>query len=272
MIKFDFHVRKTARQKYQFETSLFSISGDLIIASFRQVRTLAGKINDMRKSEGKHDDLITAGQLNAVGLIHEILHFLIRYYEDNENPGVMARGISYMSSALGHDELEKIFVEYVKDFPPVDVLTGHLRTEDYINGYTGTKPNREIIFEELLLLHFENINSAAAKFEELFSDRQISQTSRYKEFLAGADTFFQDEKHFGTEGLPLLTFLKRPILSSPYSLEGQLEYIRQRWNVYIKEKFGDRILSGKDLMQEFLENYFSVWFRSRISVYIVLSP
>lgn len=250
MIKFDFHVRKTARQKYQFETSLFSISGDLIIASFRQVRTLAGKINDMRKSEGKHDDLITAGQLNAVGLIHEILHFLIRYYEDNENPGVMARGISYMSSALGHDELEKIFVEYVKDFPPVDVLTGHLRTEDYINGYTGTKPNREIIFEELLLLHFENINSAAAKFEELFSDRQISQTSRYKEFLAGANTFFQDEKHFGTEGLPLLTFLKRPILSSPYSLEGQLEYIRQRWNVYIKEKFGDRILSGKDLMQE----------------------
>ena len=38
--------------KYNFDKSLFSINGDLIIADFRLARILSEKINTKRKSEG----------------------------------------------------------------------------------------------------------------------------------------------------------------------------------------------------------------------------
>lgn len=117
MIKFDFHVRKYARDKYQFDNSLFSITGDLIIANFHLARVLSNKINVQRKAEGKADRQVSAGEINAFGLIHEIFHFLIRYYEDKENPGVLSRGISYINSTLGEKELNKIFTEYLNEFP-----------------------------------------------------------------------------------------------------------------------------------------------------------
>ncbi len=250
MTKFDFHIRKAIREKYKIEDSLFTINGDLIIANFHTARVLSNKINEQRKAEGRSDQLISPGQLNAVGLMHEIFHFLIRYYEENENPGVIARSISYLNSNIGEDELNRIFLNFIIEFPPQEVLKTGGRPEDYLEGYTAEKSNKEIILEELILLHLENINTAASKFEELYSDILLHQNTKYGKFLENSEKFFSGEKPFGSENLPLLTFLKRPILSSPYSLEGQLEYMIHKWNIYIKDQFGDRILSSRDLMLE----------------------
>ena len=86
MIKFDFHVSKAARQKYSFDKSFFSITGNLIIADFKQARLLSDKINRKRKSEELFDQLVTPGELNALGILHEVFHFIIRKYEQDENP------------------------------------------------------------------------------------------------------------------------------------------------------------------------------------------
>ena len=130
MIKYDFHVRKNIRKKYRFDTSLFSISGDLIIANFRQARILANQINEQRKAERKTNQLIAPGQLNALGLIHEIHHYLIRLYETNENPGVLDRGVNYLKSALGEKEFNKIFLAYLIEFPPAEVFKGNIKPEE----------------------------------------------------------------------------------------------------------------------------------------------
>ena len=256
MIKFDFHVRKYSRDKYQFDNSLFSITGDLIIANFHQARVLSDKINVQRKVEGKADRQVSAGELNAFGLIHEIFHFLIRYYEDKENPGVLSRGISYLNTSLGENDLNKIFIEYLNEFPPLEVYTGKIKPEEYLPGYTGNKPNTEIILEEILLLYLENINQAASKLDELYSDKDLALKTKYKALLEYLESFFTKERPFGAENLPLISFLKRPILSSPHNIEGQLEYIRQKWGVYIFDKFNQRLLSGKDLILEELRLYF----------------
>jgi hypothetical protein len=75
---YEFHVAKNLRLKYQLDKSLFSINGDLIVANFRTARELSNKINEKRKSEGRANEQITAGLINAIGLMHEIFHFLIR--------------------------------------------------------------------------------------------------------------------------------------------------------------------------------------------------
>lgn len=250
MIKFDFHVRKYAREKYKFDNSLFSITGDLIIVNFHQARVLSNKINVQRKAEGKADRQVTAGELNAFGLIHEIFHFLIRYYEEKENPNVFSRGLTYLNSALGEIELNKILIEYLIEFPPLEIYNGKLNPEEFLSGLTGNKPNVEIVLEEILLLYLENINQAAAKLDELYSDKNLKRKTKYTALLESMENFFSKEKPFGTENLPLISFLKKPLLSSPRSFEGQLEYIRLRWGIYIFDKFNQRLLSSKDLILE----------------------
>ncbi|MEE9450567.1 MAG: hypothetical protein V3V72_10995, partial [Ignavibacteriaceae bacterium] len=72
MTKFDFHISKAARQKYDFAQSLFSITGNLVIANFNQARLLSDKINQKRKSGDSSNQLVTPGELNALGLLHEV--------------------------------------------------------------------------------------------------------------------------------------------------------------------------------------------------------
>ncbi len=249
-IKYDFHVSNKSRSKYQIEGSLFSITGDLIIANFHQARIIASKINETRKREDLHNHLTSAGQLNALGLIHEIFHYLIRIYEENENPGVFSRGINYLSQKLGSQGLNEILLQFTKEFSPLQVYNREISAEKYLESYTGNKSNKEIIFEELLLLYLENSNPATAALEELYSNKTLIEKTKYLTFVQFTELFFSNEKPFGKENLSLISFLKKPILESPHSIEGQLEFIRERWGIYIKEKFLDRLLSGKDLIIE----------------------
>ena len=249
-IPYNFHVSKAARNKYDFDKTLFSINGDLIIADFRQARILTNKINAKRKSEGDSAGFVTSGHLNALGLLHEIFHYLIRIYEDVENPGVLDRGIKYLLTHIEEKELNKVLHEYINEFPPLEVFKGKISSEEYLNGKTEEKSNKEIILEELIILQLENSNPATISLEELYSDKPLSKKSKYIDALGIAEQFFVTEKTFGSENLPLLQFLKKPIVTSPFNIEGQLDYILDKWGVYIYDKFYDRILKSKDLIKE----------------------
>jgi hypothetical protein len=85
-----FHVSKDSRDKYNFEDEFYSIKGNIIVADGKAARALTEKINRVRTAEGRTEELVSAGQVNTLGLLHEIFHFLIRYYEVNENPGVLS--------------------------------------------------------------------------------------------------------------------------------------------------------------------------------------
>ena len=249
----EFHIRKSSRLKYQIEENLFTLSGDLVIVNFRMARILAEKINRQLKAEGKADKQTSAGQLNALGLMHEIFHFLIRHYEEKVNPGVMARGIDFLRNSIGSESLNRICLAFLNEFPPMDILRGKVSPQNYLSGHTGSKPNHEIILEELILLHLENINPSVFPLEELYSDKDLSSATPYQKLLSGINDFFRNEKTFGNENLPLITFLKKPILSSPHSIEGQLEYIRINWGIYIPRELLEKLLRSKDLILEELK-------------------
>lgn len=247
---YEFHVVKNLRLKYQLDKSLFSINGDLIVANFRLARELTSKINEKRKSEGRTDQQITAGLINAVGLMHEIFHFLIRWYEEKENPGVLKRSLNFLVQHLGEKELNQVFLKYVEEFPPIDVYLGKITAEDYLSSSTNGKPNPEIVLEELILLQLENINPAGKLLEEFYSDKIISEKTKYIELIDETENYLTTEKTFGPENLPLIQFLRKPIISNPHNFEGQLDYILTKWGVYVYDAFHKRILSGKDLIQE----------------------
>ncbi len=223
MPRYEFQVLKEARKKYRIESSLFSINGDLIVANFHQARALVQKINSQRNTEGITDKIVTPGQINATGLLHEIFHFIINQYE-KENSGVLDRAVNYLIGKTGRNNFENILKKFIEDFPPPDVESGKITSEEYLVGSTSGKNNREIILEELLLLEIGNINPATQNLNELFSDEDLSNKTHYKRLIEETDNFFNTEKPFGDENLPLTQFLKKPILSNPFNLDDQIKF------------------------------------------------
>ncbi len=250
MITYYFHAARDSRIKYQFEDSLFSLQGDLIVADFKTARILSEKINQIRKEEGRHSELVTAGQINALGLLHEIFHLLIRRYEENENPGVLRRSIDFLKGKLTEDELEKTLLKFVEEFPPLPVFKNKISAKEFLNSSTDRKSNREIILEEIILLSIENINPAAHQLRELFSDEKLVMETSYKNLIESTEKFFETEKPVGGTGWNLISFLKKPVVTNPYNIELQLDFIKENWRDYIGEYFIKKILGGKDLIYE----------------------
>lgn len=249
MITYYFHIKNLFRQKYAIDENFYSITGSIIIKNSYDARVITEKINAVRRSEGNTDQLVTAGLLNALGLLHEIFHFIINHYDEKENPGAITRGINQLKNVLG-DHLDSTLLEYIKEFPPVEVYQKKITAEEYLIGATGTKTNKEILLQEIILLNIENSNPAAVKLKELFDDKSLVQNTKYAELITETEKFFEKEKPIGMENLSLISFLKKPLKDSPNSLEEQLDYILKNWAILISDSFHQRLLSGKDIIYE----------------------
>jgi glycosidase len=249
-LSLEFHTSADARKKYSIDENLFTLTGDLIVAHFDEARKLSYEINEVRKSENRHQELTSPGQVNALGIIHEIFHFLIGYYTETINPGAFSRGLKHLNQQLGTEATDKVLLNFIEEFPPLDVYKGKIKPEEYLISATSNKSNRELLIEEIILLHLQNINPAASKLSDLYDDKSLAGKTKYLNLLDETENFFISEKYVGQENLPLIQFLRKPIVSNPYDLEGQLDFIFREWGVLILDKFGKRLLGGKDLIHE----------------------
>ena len=70
----EFHVRRTARERYAIDPALLGVRGDLVVADIAAIRRLAGRMNDDRAPGAPS---VGAGEIGALGVLHEIGHLLI---------------------------------------------------------------------------------------------------------------------------------------------------------------------------------------------------
>lgn len=250
MIRFDFHITKNAREKYRIDKSLFSITGNLIIADYQQARILSENINSKRREEGNKDDFVTAGEINALGLLHEIFHLLMRKYEGIDNPGVFNKAINHLNDEISDNGFEKTLVAFIEEFPPLPVYNNEVTPEAYLKVTTGGKPNTEIIFEEIILLHMQNSNPAASKLRELYADDNLKLKTSYNRIIEKTEIFFEKEVPSRLGGLHLFKLLKKPITNNPNDLEKQLDFIRTEWGVLLGEDILSKLLRGVDFLRE----------------------
>ena len=248
MITYYFHVSRESRNKYNIDENLFALKGNLVISDFPTARLLSEKINSVRRSEGKFELQVTAGQINALGLLHEVFHLIIRKYEEENNKSVFKNGIDYLKNNLTEEELDKTILRFVEDFPPLPVYKDKVKASDYLNGKTENKNNREILLEELIILNLENINPATHQLKELYSDEKLIKETKYRDIIEHTELFFEGESKVG--GFNLISFLRKPIIQSPYNIEEQLDFIRSNWSTFIDENILSKILSSKDLIHE----------------------
>ncbi len=244
-ITYNLHVSKDSREKFGLEQDLFSITGNLIVADFTSARELSDRINKL----GKPGTFVTPGLINTAGLFHEVLHLVIRKYEENENPGVFERGVKYLEEKL-QDNAGLIFQKFIEHFPPLPVYLNEISPEKYLAASTNGKPNREIILEEILLLYLENENPGFKSLSELFDDAPLKEIPVYETFLKVTEQFFDNEIPASIENLPLLKALKKPILENPVDILAQLNYISYKWKAVLSDLMTFKLLSGSDLIRE----------------------
>lgn len=245
----EFHVSRLARDRYQLDESLFSLSGNVIFANFHAARLFAQKINSNRDLVNYPENAIKPGQLNAMGLIDEILHIVVDLYRKQKNPQVMVEALDWLKNSLGVETVEKVLQQFTAHFPPVSVFRGEQTPEAYLAGETDGDPNVAIALEELMLLWVANKNPAFMQFEELFDDDPLASDTAYLTVIRELGVFFDTQPPFGPDQENLLQMLRSPAIAVPQSLGGQLEYIRTRWSDLVGNLL-IRLLSSLDLIQE----------------------
>jgi hypothetical protein len=242
--EFEFHVSRIAREKYNFDEQLFALNGNVVLADFAAARRFA---ESMTKVRGQ---VIPASDINAMGLIDEINHILVRQY-DMQYPDIMRHALD--SVGLDADSVLLLFTE---NFPPLSVYHRQMDARHYLDLETASRPNRTAALEEMLLLHITNQNPAILPYKELFDEEPLKRYSPYGHTLRVLKDFFKRPPGYGSPKTnaeyreSLIEVLLAPARIAPHSLHAQLEYLLSRWGGILGEDFVTKILRGIDFVKE----------------------
>ena len=189
---FEFHISRQVRDKYQFEEALFSITGNVILADFFMARRFADKMNQVRQAAIYPERSVSASDIYAMGLIDEILHFMVELYRRSVKPSIMAEAYAWAQENVG--EVDPTLQKFVEQFPPVAVYQGKIPETAYLRDRTTGVENTHITLEEMILLFLDKENQAFSRYLELFDDSLLEDFHR---IVAGED---------GLVGIVLLSF------------------------------------------------------------------
>jgi glycosidase len=245
----EFHISRQARDRYHFDDSLFAISGNVIFANFHAARSFAQKMNAQTDLVRYPDRVVKAGQINALGLIDEILHLIINLYRTQVNPQLWEKALKWLSAEIGGTAVEGTIYQFSDEFPPLQVYRQETHLKDYLSGENEGIPNKQIALEELLLLWLANKNTAFSPFLELFNDHSLENNTAYLELISSLGKFLDTQPGFGPKGEPLLKILRAPALASPHSLFDQLQFLLREWSTQLGGLL-PQLLSSLDFIRE----------------------
>jgi glycosidase len=249
----EFHISRKARERYGFAESLFSYNGNVILANLPACREFAHRMNQIRDVQKNPDQAVHAGQLFAMGLIDEASHVLMARYREQFDPEVMTAALDWFGAQVGTDNLEKMLLAFVEQFPGQSVARGRETPAQWLASETAGMLHRAAALEELLLLWSANRNEAFKPFEELFEDRTLAEKTIYRRVTAQMPEYFATRPLIpiqGAKAISLLELLRAPALRSPRSLSDQLEIIRNLWKPLIGDSLERFLLMASEVLRE----------------------
>ncbi len=254
----EFHIARSVRDLTGIDDVLFSYTGNVVFANVAASRKLAQQLNKARGTENDPKRTMHGGALFAMGLIDELQHALVAMYRKTVDPAVLTAALQFFSAEIGGERLQALLLAFTTEFPNSAIYRGELTPAAWLAGTTEGLPNREAAFEELLLLWLANANPAFRPFRELFEDTALeAAVPAYTTVTASLPSYFETRPKLSAEIGTLLDALVAPMLASPDSLTGQLDYIRTHWDQHLGPEL-KRALLAIDILRE---EDIAIWMR-----------
>ena len=257
----EFHISRDVRNRYQFADNLFSFTGNVVFANVAASRELAHRMNLVRDVQKHPERVVNAGALYAMGLIDEASHALMASYRQRFDPNVMVDALSFFSEQIGPQELEKLLLTFVEQFPGTSVYRGEQTPKEWLAGSTDGTSHRAAALEEMMLLWMANRNAAFRPFEELFEDSTLAEKTAYRRVAEQLPSYFATRPLVPVEGAApanLFDLLRAPAISAPGSLSEQLSLIRKKWKALLGESLDRFLLIAGDILRE---EDLAIWMR-----------
>lgn len=234
-------ITRTARDHYRFDGLDFLPDGHVVLTDFASARTVAAQMSAQRTQP------VPASDIYAMSLIDEALRLVVRHFVP---AALMNNAVAHVDQQVGEESVQATEQKFVSEFPPESVYRGTEKVDEYLNKISN---GRIKTVEELIYVFTHNANPAIEPLVELVDDRPLEPTA-YKDLIASLNTYFANvagetlQKQGG--GGSLFDILRAPAEASPNSLEGQLQFILERWQFVLGEGFAARLVRGMDFLRE----------------------
>ncbi|MGC8857100.1 MAG: hypothetical protein ACP5QU_09915, partial [Anaerolineae bacterium] len=240
-------ISRRARQKYQLDSGFFQPDGRVAFRDYPTAQAFARQISAQRR------DPVPASALQALSLLDEALRLLIREYEHREG-GLLAHARQHAQQRTGQG-VQQALLRFLEEFPPLPVMQGRMTAADFLATPPPLPghPTPDLALEGMLLLHVFNQNPAAQPYKDLFDEEPLTSTPSYALTLHLLRHFLAQRSASplgGAANESLLDALLAPAKAAPYSLEGQLQFIAEKWGHLLGEDFRLRLLRAMDFLRE----------------------
>ena len=114
----ELHVSRAARKQYALGAALFGLRGSVLVADLAGARRLAARMNQARaRGETPGTPTIAAGELGAIGILHEIFHHVVDRYDSRISPGALGDAVTELEEEIGGRRLGRVLARFAAEFP-----------------------------------------------------------------------------------------------------------------------------------------------------------
>jgi len=240
---FGIQISKACGEKIGLAELLDDLNG---VPGVVYARRLARALND---TGGGIEGYVQPGLLHMYGVMNRVFRYLIGHYTQKQHPGILPS----VAERAGYPSFEGVarqeFSAFMDYFPARDMVLGKTVPERFLEDDQNLS-NRQLLASECLLLRLTAENAALDSFRQLFDDSELDDESSYPAVTGTIDRLLGQCPPFESMGLSLPALLRAPILASPNSLEGQIDYIRQNWRSILPAELLEEIESAVEIVNE----------------------
>ncbi|MEA3364719.1 MAG: alpha-amylase family glycosyl hydrolase, partial [Candidatus Hydrogenedentes bacterium] len=214
------------------------------------VQELAYAMNLRRTVEAPDRPTLSPGSLLTTALLEDLFRYLIDIYCLEEWPDSMSKALSVTGKKRGTEFVDQPLTTFLDLYPPHD---DKLAERYSATLETAVKPDTQahyVLARESILLELFMGNPATQPFRELFDDTELRTRVPYRALVGNLEQFYEEQPAFTRLGMKLFPCLRAPILASPYSLEGQLRFIKTHWRDFLPARFLERLNQVEDVLKE----------------------
>ena len=213
-------------------------------------REIARKINDMRDFSKPGTRPARAGELLAMGLLTDVFRYVMTLYCEDFHKGVLDRGLMWTRLRTETRVVELPIMQFIQLYPPKPVLENSLSEKAFLEQHHGGLHNREIALRDLILLGLSMENPALRHYRILFDDAELRSKTPSTTLLQHIDTYFNTQPPFPDYNFTLLELLREPMRQCPDDIEGQLNFIRERWKQILPDELLEMLQLAHGVLRE----------------------